>query len=68
MNDFLKGKGISTGVHYYPNHLYQMYKPYYRKLPVAESVWKRLLTLPLYPDLTDEEVGYIIKAIMEFEL
>ncbi|MDD3534203.1 MAG: DegT/DnrJ/EryC1/StrS family aminotransferase, partial [Candidatus Cloacimonetes bacterium] len=26
----LTGKGITTGVHYYPNHLFAMYKPWYR--------------------------------------
>jgi perosamine synthetase len=54
INLYLKEKKIATGVHYMPVHL----QPYYRKrskvsLPVAESVWTRLLTLPLYPDLDD---------------
>jgi perosamine synthetase len=66
LHEFLKEKGISTGVHYYPNHLYEMYKPYYRPLPVTETVWKRVLTLPLFPDLTDEQVGMIVEAIREF--
>jgi perosamine synthetase len=66
LHEFLKEKGISTGVHYYPNHLYEMYKPYARPLPVTESVWKRLLTLPLFPDLTDAEVGIVVGAVKQF--
>jgi perosamine synthetase len=64
--EYLSEKGISAGVHYIPNHLYELYKPYYRKLPVTESVWKKLVTLPLFPDLKDEEIDYIIDAITKF--
>ena len=39
LQNVLKEKDIATGVHYYPNHLFEMYKPYYRELPVTESVW-----------------------------
>ncbi len=66
LNVFLQEKGVSTGVHYYPNHLYEIYKPYYRNLPVAERIWKNILTLPLYPDLKDKEVLKIINHIKEF--
>jgi len=65
--DYMTQKGISIGVHYYPNHLYEMYKPYYRHLPIAETVWKRIATLPLYPDLTEAEVTLIIDSIRSFK-
>ncbi len=64
---FLMERGVSTGVHYIPNHLYAMYKPFYRELPVAESVWKKLVTLPLFPDLSDEQFVYIIETIKAFK-
>lgn len=61
---YLKTKGISTGMHYIPNHLYEMYRPYVTApLPVAEKVWKRLVTLPLFPDLTEKEQDSIVGAI-----
>jgi len=65
----MKEKGIATGVHYLPVHL----QPYYRRmfnyhLPNAETVWKQLLTLPLYPDLTDQEVDYVIEMIAKFSV
>jgi perosamine synthetase len=62
----LMGKGITTGVHYYPNHLFDMYKAYYRELPVSERIWKELVTLPLYPDLSEEDHRLIIDSIREF--
>lgn len=64
--NYLAENEISAGVHYIPNHLYEMYKPYYRKLPVAESVWKKLVTLPLFPDLKEGEVKQVIHLIKNF--
>lgn len=66
LQEFLKIKDISTGVHYYPNHLYDMYKSYYRELSITESIWKKIITLPLYPGLTEEDINLVIDAIKEF--
>ncbi|MFH1135060.1 MAG: DegT/DnrJ/EryC1/StrS family aminotransferase [Pseudomonadota bacterium] len=62
---FLRENGVATGVHYKPIHLYRCYgnQPI---LPTAEKVFPRLLTLPLYPDLTDGEVAFIIEKVIEF--
>lgn len=66
--DYLRTKGISTGMHYIPNHLYEMYRPYVKEpLPVTEEVWKRLITLPLFPDLTDDHQDHIVASIREFK-
>ncbi len=68
LNLYLRDQGIATGVHYMPIHLH----PYYRKndydadVPIAEEVWKNLLTLPLYPDLTNKEVATVIDAIKNY--
>ena len=62
----LLSKGISAGVHYIPNHLYKMYKPYYRPLPITESVWKKIVLLPVFPDLKINQVEYIIKQVKQF--
>jgi perosamine synthetase len=66
LNAFLAERGVSTGVHYIPNNHYVMYKKCRGKTPVCERVWKRLLTLPLFPDLTEQDFGTIIAAIREF--
>lgn len=64
---YLHDRGISTGVHYIPNNHYRMYKGFGRPTPVADKVWKKLLTLPLYPDMTEEEFGKIVESIRAFK-
>ncbi len=66
LNAYLQEKGISTGVHYIPNHHYRMYKNCKADCPVVEKVWKKLLTLPLYPDLTFKQQDTIVKRIKDF--
>jgi perosamine synthetase len=58
--------GVSTGMHYIPNHLYDIYKPYSTSLPITERVWSKLVTLPLYPDLTDAEADTVIDAVSSY--
>lgn len=68
--DYLREKGIATGMHYIPNHLYDMYKPYVQAdapLTVTEREWVRMITLPVYPDLTDSQVAFIIETIRAYQ-
>ena len=62
---FLQENNIATGVHYTPIHTYRCYgnKP---SLKVAEDLEAKILTLPVYPDLTDDKVYYIIDIIRKF--
>ena len=62
----LKRRDIGPGVHYYPIHLHPYYAERGFHLPVAERVWKEILTLPLYPDLTDAEVDLIADTVVAF--
>ena len=65
----LKEKGIATGIHYpIPLHL----QPAYRYLnyragdfPVAERYASQLLSIPLYPELTDAQVEYIAGVLID---
>ena len=59
-------KKIECGVHYKP--IYEL--SFYRKMGLTEQyfpntayAWKRVVTLPLYPDLKLTEVDYICEAI-----
>lgn len=65
---YLRKNNISSGVHYMPIHLQPFYKKRYPKthLPVTEAQWPRLLTLPLYPQLTVKEQAHIIETIRKF--
>jgi perosamine synthetase len=66
LNLYLKEKGIATGVHYMPAHLHPIYHGIVANVPVTDRVWTRLLTLPLYPDLTEEDMDLIITSIKGF--
>lgn len=66
LNTYLQEKGISTGVHYIPNHHYRMYKICKADCPIVENVWKKLLTLPLYLDLSFKQQDIVVKNIREF--
>lgn len=65
LSSFLAGHGVATGVHYAPIHRYRCYgdQP---SLPVAEAVFERLLTLPLYPDLPGDQVERIVDLIRSY--
>jgi len=64
---YLKSKGIATSVHYMPLTLHPLFKPYDTGCPVSKRIWKTFVTLPLHADLTDEEVDYVIDAVVEFD-
>ena len=63
----LKRAGIGASVHWMPLHLH----PYYRETlgcqpsdcPRAASIYPQLLSLPLYPDMTLEEVDYVCSSL-----
>jgi dTDP-4-amino-4,6-dideoxygalactose transaminase len=67
---FLKEQGIGTAIHYplplhlQPSFAYLGYKP--GDFPVAESMAKRVLSLPVFPELSDEEVHEVASAIKRF--
>lgn len=65
--EYLKDKNIAASVHYIPSHHYKMYSKYKAKVPVTDKVWKRLVTLPLFPDLTDDQVTYITTTVKKFK-
>lgn len=66
LNEYLRANGISTGVHYEPIHHYKVFGNKKADMPNAEKVWPKLLTLPLYPDMTDEEFGKVVSELIEF--
>ena len=62
-NKLLK-KGIETGYHYQPNHYLTIYKTKnQRSFPVTESVFPKLISLPLHPDLSKNDVHYVAESI-----
>ena len=63
---YLREHGVSAGLHYVPNHLYAMYRKYEANVPVTERVWKEMVTLPLFPDMTNEQVEQVVETVKAF--
>jgi len=65
----LEAQGVLTGVHYpVPCHLQQACAPlgYSRgAFPVTESYADEILSLPLYPELTPEQINTVIGAVKQ---
>ncbi len=68
--DFLKQNGIFTGLHYpIPLHLQTCFNSLgYKKgdFPVSETLADTGLSLPMYPELSDDKIGYVASKIKEF--
>ncbi|MFA5832101.1 MAG: DegT/DnrJ/EryC1/StrS family aminotransferase [Bacteroidota bacterium] len=64
--EFLKTKGVGTGVHYIANHIQPFFLKYSTPLPTTDILWKEILTLPLYNDMKDEDVDLVILSVKEF--
>jgi perosamine synthetase len=63
----LRAEGIGVNVHYVPVHLH----PYYRThlgtvpgiCPNAEAAYERILSLPMFPDMSDTDIEHVMAAI-----
>ena len=63
----LKQAGVGCSVHWRPLHLH----PYYREtfgwrpedFPVATAMWERLVSLPIFPGMRDNEIEHVIRTV-----
>lgn len=62
----LQAENIGVNVHYLPVYLH----PYYKKLgykkgecPVAEDIYNRMITIPLFPSMSDKDIKDVIEAV-----
>jgi dTDP-4-amino-4,6-dideoxygalactose transaminase len=64
----MKARNIGCGVHYPPIHLFQLYHALgFREgmFPVAERVGRSIVTLPLFPKMSDYDVERVVIAVRE---
>ncbi len=65
--NFLKGKGVETLIKDpIANHLHQNLGLSHFKLPYTEKLAKEVISLPLYPELTQEQIEYVIECVRNF--
>ena len=65
--DELRERGVACSVHWRPLHLH----PYYTEtfgwrpedLPAATAVWERLISLPIFPGMRDEEIAAVVENV-----
>lgn len=70
LSKYLNDKGIQTALHYpLPLHMQKAYKYLNYKdgdFPAAEKCCKQILSLPMYPEMTEEQTDYVINSIKSF--
>jgi dTDP-4-amino-4,6-dideoxygalactose transaminase len=70
LRNWLDSKGVGTGMHYpVPIHLQKAWSDYSEtrfSLPITEKVAGEILSLPMFPELSTEEVAYICDCVTEF--
>lgn len=65
----LKKQGINTSVHFIPIHKHPYYKDTYLykndEYPIANKVFEESISLPIYPDMSNEDVEYVINSLID---
>src|SRR5205814_1142068 len=65
----LTARNIGTSVHFIPVHLHPYYRDKYGyapdAFPIAHDNYRRLLSLPLHPGLSDRDVADVIAAVLD---
>lgn len=65
----LKRRGIGASVHFIPLHIHPYYRDTYNykpeDFPVAYETYKRIVSLPAYPKMTDEDVQRVIGVVKD---
>lgn len=67
--DELTARNVGTSVHFIPIHLHPYYRDKYgyapQRFPVALDAYRRMLSLPLHPGLSDDDVADVIDAVLD---
>ena len=67
LHNFLTDKKIFSKVYFAPVHKTSFYSKYNKlELPQTEQISEQVLTLPLYPNMTKNEIDYLTNSISEF--
>lgn len=63
----LRAEGIGVNVHYIPVHLHPFYRQHFNTsqglCPVAEDAYQQIITLPIFPAMSDDDITDVINAI-----
>ena len=61
----LKENNIGTSVHFKPLHKHSHYKGQFpdSNFPIADQLYSRVVSIPMFPAMTDEDIGYVVHHI-----
>jgi perosamine synthetase len=63
----LRNMGIGVNVHYIPVHLHPFYRERFGtgpgQCPVAEAAYEKILSLPMFPGMSETDVETVIDAV-----
>jgi dTDP-4-amino-4,6-dideoxygalactose transaminase len=62
--EYLKTRGVGTGVHYLSNSRYPMYA--HNHIPLAEELDDKIISLPCHLRMSDEDVDYVVECVTTF--
>ena len=70
LHEYLLNKKIFCKVYFNPIHLSTTFREKFATkdgmLPITENISERILTLPLYPNMTKDEKDYLVESVIEF--
>jgi len=64
LREAMYSEGVQIGVHYIPNHFLNYFKADKKIiLPVTEKVYKEIVSLPIHPDVSNDDIEYVISTL-----
>ena len=64
LREAMFNEGVEIGVHYNPNHFLTFFKSNNDiVLPVTEKIYKEIISLPIHPDISNNDVEYVISTL-----
>ncbi|MBI2547527.1 MAG: DegT/DnrJ/EryC1/StrS family aminotransferase [Candidatus Aenigmarchaeota archaeon] len=72
--EHMSKNGVSAGVHYLPLHLQPLFANMIKRgemkpanVPITDRIWKEIITLPVYPGMTKEDLDKIVDVVKGFK-
>lgn len=67
---YMRNSNIGVNLHYIPVYRHSYYRNNfdmkYEDFPVAEEIFRRIITIPLYPNMDSTQLEYVVKTIKEY--
>lgn len=65
--EYMAKNGVTAGVHFMPIPLHPLYKKFASDIPIALDVWKSMVDIPIFPDITEADMRKVVSVIKDFK-